>query len=54
MWGATANGYITYALAATGDTDLGLKVNTMRPVVFLKSDTTLSGEGTQSNPYTIV
>ena len=25
-----------------------------RPVVFLKAETTLSGEGTQSNPYTIV
>ena len=25
-----------------------------RPVVFLKAETTLSGEGTASNPYTIV
>ena len=28
--------------------------NAPRPVVFLKAETTLSGEGTQSNPYTIV
>ena len=39
--------YVCSAYASNSDT-------APRPVIFLKSDTTLSGEGTESNPYTIM
>ena len=42
----------SYAYLSSGDA--GSSNYAPRPVVFLKAETTLSGEGTQSNPYTIV
>ena len=44
--------YSSYAAVNYNSADASNSAS--RPVVFLKSDTTLSGEGTQSNPYTIV
>ena len=57
-----SGGYSNYALSGSVDgSDAFLHGNfasypggAPRPVVFLKAETTLSGEGTQSNPYTIV
>jgi len=36
-----------------GDYDASSVVPKIMPVLYLKSDITLSGEGTQSNPYII-
>ena len=47
-------GYVISSLAYLGSTSAYASGNAPRPVVFLKAETTLSGEGTQSNPYTIV
>ena len=48
------DGYVPGSLAYLGCNDAYHSYNALRPVVFLKAETTLSGEGTQSNPYTIV
>ena len=48
---------VIYAISSSAGLRRGSAFNSYnapRPVVFLKAETTLSGEGTQSNPYTIV
>ena len=47
-------GYVDSSSASLRTHVADLSNDAPRPVVFLKSDTTLSGEGTQSNPYKIV
>ena len=47
-------GYVASSRASLGNNGANTSINAPRPVVFLKAETTLSGEGTQSNPYTIV
>ena len=62
-WTINASGGIShqvwYGYVSSSDAYLGSNLahydnRAPRPVVFLKAETTLSGEGTQSNPYTIV
>ena len=48
-WRGNANS----SLASVGNSIAYYSGNAPRPVVFLKSDTTLSGSGTESDPYTI-
>ena len=48
------SGYVNSSYAYVNGSYAGYSRNAPRPVVFLKAETTLSGEGTQSNPYTIV
>ncbi len=47
-------GSVNSSSAIVGRSLADYSLYALRPVVFLKADTTLSGEGTQSNPYTIV
>ena len=47
-------GFVYSSLAVLGNNGANASSRAPRPVVFLKAETTLSGEGTQSNPYTIV
>ena len=47
-------GYVSGSVASLLSHSAYASNNAPRPVVFLKAETTLSGEGTQSNPYTIV
>ena len=51
-------GYVVISLASLVSNDANnsnkTSLSAPRPVVFLKADTTLSGEGTVNNPYTIV
>ena len=48
------SGYVSGSYASLDGHDASHSDDAPRPVVFLKAETTLSGEGTQSNPYTIV
>ena len=57
--GGASLGRVWYGSVDSSDASLGSAVARLsgfapRPVVFLKAETTLSGEGTQSNPYIIV
>ena len=47
------NGYAYSSSAGVGYSNASSSSNAPRPAVFLKSDTTLSGSGTESDPYTI-
>ena len=47
-------GYVSSSHAYLYSTSADNPYSAPRPVVFLKAETTLSGEGTQSNPYIIV
>lgn len=47
-------GFVISSDASLRSNYASISDNAPRPVVFLKAETTLSGEGTQSNPYTIV
>ena len=47
-------GYVSSSVASLRRCSAYFSSRAPRPVVFLKAETTLSGEGTQSNPYTIV
>ena len=51
-WGGGARSSLAFLSGTYADA--GFSFLAPRPVVFLKAETTLSGEGTQSNPYTIV
>ena len=50
VWNGNVNSLGAYLLSNAAN----YSNHAPRPVVFLKAETTLSGEGTQSNPYTIV
>ena len=55
--GFTSNAWIGYADSLYANVDCrnaSHRANAPRPVVFLKSDTTLSGSGTESDPYIIM
>jgi len=45
--------FYVYYIGAIGSTGAGLTTRGVLPVVYLKSDIQLSGEGTQEKPYTI-
>ena len=56
-WGSSSRvwrGYVGSSLAYLGSDDACASAIAPRPVVFLKSDTTLNGNGTSEDPYTIV
>ena len=48
------NGYVDSSFAAVGGATADHGNSAPRPVVFLKSDTTLNGSGTSEDPFTIV
>ena len=47
-------GYAGSSIASVGYSNASYSNSAPRPVVFLKSDTTLSGSGTESDPYIIM
>ena len=50
VWGGSGDSSRAYLFSSRAHASS----NAPRPVVFLKAETTLSGEGTLNNPYTIV
>ena len=52
VWNVVSDGYLNHSYARDAY-NTSADINGVRPVLHLKSDITLSGEGTQSNPYTI-
>ena len=47
-------GYVNSSNANVSNASANYSLSAPRPVIFLKSDTTLTGEGTVNNPYTIM